>query len=211
MLMGLISRLFIIVILLQISCGNLRALAIDEVYRLMQNKYRTVENYSADFTQTNYWQLQDLEMRSEGSIYIAGEKMAVIYRKPAGQKLVIDEALYLIDEAEKTVIITGIEQTGGFYRPTEIIDYYWDRSEKEIIPLEAEEYLIILTPENDPYTAEIGLKVSKNEYLITAVTYIDHEQNRVEFLFFDEQINKTIDKSVFLIPSDQTYTVIDNR
>ncbi len=211
MLMVFIKRTTICALLISASIGLLTAVSLDEVYNRMVDRYERLNYYTAGFIQHNKWIAQDLEMKSEGKIYMTDEKTAIIYSHPAGQRMIVDEAVYLIDEKEKTVIITGIEQTEGVFTTTDIIDFFWDSSKKEIYIDDESFYRIILKPYEDLYTAEIEIKICRKDFLIKAAAYKDHHNNRVNFEFFDERLDYPIDQNLFKVLFGEDYTIIDNR
>ncbi len=211
MLTGSTKRGSLLLVFLLISSGILVADTIDEIYRQLTAKYDTIENYAADFHQNNYWKVQDRTMKSNGIVYISGEKMAIVFTTPSGQKMIVDRELYLIDEVERTIIITGIEHTGGMFKPNDIIRLYWMKSERELINVDDQTYKIILVPEDDPYTARAEMLIRKGDYLITGVSYEDHQQNRVEFRFSNEVVNRPVDQQVYTVPKDEDFSIIDSR
>lgn len=203
--------LVIVVTLSGVLRGESRTLSLDDVYEKMTRKYETMNYYQANFIQKNYWKVQDLKMESTGTMFISGEKMAIVFRNPPGQKLVADEVLYLIDDIDKTIIITTVDHTGGMFNPIDIIDFYWSSSRKEMIVEEETGFLITLIPENDPYTAMIELRIRAADFIITSVAYQDFQQNRVEFNLHGEKINQPFDRGIFEVVLDDDYTIIDNR
>lgn len=208
---GSTKKFITILVLFLLWQAFLTAATIEEVYQQLLTKYETIGNYTADFTQINYWKTQGRSMESKGSIYIAGARMAILFRQPPGQKMIIDESLYLIDEIERTLIITSIEHTGGLFKPNDIINLYWNQSARELVEVDENTYRLILTPENDPYTALAEVLIRRSDFLITGVSYQDHQENRVDFSFYNEQTTGSIDLRIFEIPQGNEFTVIDNR
>lgn len=209
--MGSIRKATVALIMIMIYTGLTAALTIDEVYLQLIDRYTEIDYYTADFNQINYWRAQNRQIESRGKIYMADDKLAVIFSRPPGQKMVVDDAVYLVDEVERNIIITSIEHTGGLFKPVDVIQFYWEYSEKELVAEEDEIYRIVLFPEDDPYTARIEAEIRSTDFLITAVSYQDHQENRVEFDFFNEQVDDPIDSQIFEVVMEEDYTIIDNR
>ncbi|MBW6515443.1 MAG: hypothetical protein K0B81_02355 [Candidatus Cloacimonetes bacterium] len=211
MLMVSNNRFILLLLIFVVSYGLSSAITIDEVYQQLTAKYDTIEYFAASFTQTNYWKIQDRLMESQGEIYIANQKMAIIFSSPPGQKMILDETLYLINEVERTMIITDMEHTGGLFKPNDIIDLYWNQSAKELIVDNEDTYKIVMIPEDDLYTARAEMIIRRSDFIIVGVSYEDHNKNRVDFNFHDERVNQRFDMSVFNVTPDKDYTIIDNR
>ena len=211
MLMGSIKRLILLIALFFLWQNMPAVQDIDDLYRELLSVYDAMEYYQADFRQSNYWKTQDIGMESEGRIYIEGEGFALIYSQPSGQRLVIDRAVYLIDDNDKTLIITDIEHTDGLYKPADILRHYWEQSEKELIGSDSDIFTLILMPENDPYTSRVEMEIRKDDILVRRVYYEDHQQNSVEFLFSNERIDERFADDVFDTAVEEDYMIIDNR
>src|SRR5690554_4537941 len=211
MLMESIKILVLLFSLISLTYGSLAGLTLEDVYQDLLRVYDEMDYYQADFEQSNYWPVQEISMESEGRVYIEGEQFALIYSRPSGQRLIIDRAVYLIDENDKNLIITDIEHTDGLYKPVDILRHYWEQSEKELISSDEDVFILILIPENDPCTSRVEMDVRKHDYLVKRIFYQDHQQNSVEFRFINEKIDERFSRNVFSTQVEDDYVIIDNR
>jgi len=202
-------RISILLLLFYIVSISLRSEdKLENIYQYLMNSYNVIDTYQADFIQYNHWEEHDITADSEGRIFITKNKYALDYYNPEGQKVIIDSLVYIIDEIEKTIIITMTDEN---INPIDIISTFWDKSSKDIKSKEAESIKIRLVPEDDPDIKNILITIKRPDYLITKIEYKDFENNRVKFTFLNETINEPIDKSVFIIPKKRDYSVFDQR
>ncbi len=182
----------------------------DEIYNELIDRYNGISSYKAAFRQQNFWSDSDISMESEGFIYLSAQQMALIYSDPVGQRLVIDDYVYIVDESEKNIIITELDQDFHF-SPINVLKHYWQNSAVEVELSENNKAELSIYPNDDLYTAKIEVVISRDNMLIAMISYLDHQSNKVQFKFSDYSINIDIKQTVFTIPERDGYTIIDQR
>ncbi len=186
------------------------SLLLKDIYGELTEKYDAFTSYQAAFTQINQWGEKNIEMQSEGNIYLTENELALHYKKPEGQKLVvIDSAIFLFNDAEKSLLITNIG-AGDNFSPIDIIKQYWNSSKLFYNQIE-NNHLITLLPVTDEEIKEISVKINKLSGFIKNITYYDDSGNSVSFNFSDEVIDHRIADDIFDISYDSSYTVFDQR
>lgn len=167
--------------------------------------YTELTSFRANFTQKNYWAEQDLDMTSEGELVFQGEKFSLTYSEPQGQRVIVDGKAYIMDDVEKTVIITDIDEQ---FLPHLAINHYWGVSEAKL--LDSNGVLTIeLRPKTEPDIKRIVAVVCSVSYLIREVSYKDYDGNIVRFVFNNIKTDELIADDAFALPELSEFTVID--
>jgi len=203
-------KLFVVFLVLLLNIVVLLSDTLDNLEVIRQNltnTYQSLSSYQADFKQINHWQEQQTQLVSEGVIFIEGEKFTLSYTKPGSQRIVIDDdKVYIIDDKDRTIIIAELQD---HLNPVGIINLYWNKSKTAIKKETDKELVIILTSIEDPTIREIEVEVRKKDFMILRINYEDFDDNKVEFRFLNEKMNRQLDKKAFHIPLNEGYAIID--
>ncbi len=178
---------------------------LDETAMRITEVYASMSTFQADFIQKNYWIEQDLELVSRGELMIKGERFSLVYFEPDGQRVIVDDKVFVLDDNERTAIITGMDDQ---YIPHLAINHYWNVSKPKL--LDSNDVISIeLIVENDPDISRIHTLVCSSQKLIREISYEDHDGNKVEYIFRDIKIDEYISDEVFSVPELQDYSIID--
>ena len=180
----------------------------DMIYKDLLSNYQTIETLVAQFNQTNLWPDSEIAIESKGTIYISHDRVCLIYEEPQGQKLILDQKVYIIDSRDKNIMIADLD-TNFQINPINIVSHYWQNSQKTIVFSSNNEVEIKLSPDDNSQVYYIKVVIDRTRMLIMAISYHDWQNNQVHFTFNSFQINLDIDSSVFEIPSVDGYTIID--
>ncbi|HCX72474.1 MAG TPA: hypothetical protein DHM37_02045 [Candidatus Cloacimonas sp.] len=190
--------------LVMLLAVNLTATELDEVFSQLKQKYADVETYQAEFSQQNYWTEVDIHKTSNGKIFYNNDNLLLSYQQPDGQKLLIDSTkVIMYDPSAEQVLITDKIDTK--LRPIEILKYYWEDAEKELVTTKNGYNILLKKAQNKFITATVKdgwLKIIRIE---------DNSGNWVEYSFFNEVYNKKISPQIFQIEFDDDVNIIDNR
>lgn len=196
------NRFFLIFVI--VYTVNITALQVEEVFSQLKNRYVEVETYQAEFSQENYWAEVDISKISKGKMYYNNDNLLLSYQQPDGQKLLIDSTKVIMYDPQMEQVLLS-DKIDTKLRPIEILKYYWQDSEKELVPKENGYKLLLKNNREKIITATI-----KHDWL-KEIKIEDKNGNWVKYDFFNEVYNEEIEPDIFQIEFDENVNIIDNR
>ncbi|MCF7919887.1 MAG: outer membrane lipoprotein carrier protein LolA [Candidatus Cloacimonetes bacterium] len=193
--------LFAFVILL----GSCAAFAdMEQLYEDIMAYYQGITTFQAELLQENYWQEINISKTSRGMIYYNRDSLHIAYLKPDEQQLFVLQNDILIYEPATAQAI-WMDKGDFKIKPEEILSFYWESSEIEIISQSGNETILLLT--NPAESIEIVL----DKLFIRSVQITDGEGNIVKYSFQAEHINLQLPSGIFTLQLPPKTNVIDNR
>ena len=174
----------------------------DKIEKIMAY-YETIDNYRAEFQQTNFWLELDKSFTSSGVIYLKKEKILLKYNEPEGQLLLVDEyKLLMYDPMRKQAVYS--DPQGFDINPRSLLEAH--RSQSEII-LEAGDKTVIeaILDNGETYNFIV------NGLLIERIVYTGINGDYVQYDLIKPEINSVIKDEIFEINLPRDITIIDNR
>ena len=195
------KKFFIVLVFITINLV-LAAASADKITEIIEY-YDTIDTYSAQFHQTNYWLELDKSYASNGNIYLKNEKMLLSYEEPEGQLLMVDSTKVLIyDPQRKQAVYSSPE--GFDINPRSLLEKYKDSA--EIFINDAAERIVDVALDNGE-----SYRFIVEEKLITTIIYTGDNGDYVEYQLLNPVINGNFDDSVFEVDLPRDISIIDNR
>lgn len=196
------------IILVLLVCFGLLSAKPGELNHIFENiisTYDSVVTFQAHFTQENYWPEMEISQNSDGIIYYDSANLMMKYATPEGQVMLIDSNnVTIYDAASQQALISPKQDIR--LRPIEIIKHYWDISEISILDETEEGFTLKLIVNN----GEI-LIIEIINSLISQLSILDPDKNRVTYRFQKMRINEDIPVQIFEFKIPEDARIIDNR
>lgn len=189
--------LFLLCLSIQVSATDL-----DLFYKQVCEKSDSISTLKADITQVNEFSISKTKIQSVGKLYYKPGNLVLEYSKPSVQKLVIKGSSMLVyDKDSKTVLKT--KNNLGISNPLQLVDHYWEKSQKRLISEDSVMIRIRLMPAEGEHVKKIEAAFTISGKMLKELAYWDESGNLVKYRFQNIRTNTTIPSSKwnFVIPS----------
>ncbi len=193
----------------------------DQILSKVQERYRGITNFAAEFLQSSYLSALEVSEASSGSlIFSKPGKMRWEYRTPDKQLFITDgDSLWLYQEEDNQVLIDKFSKAFVSDLPVSFLVGLGDLKkdfESAKICENPDGYVLELTPKGKGDTKEEGLErlkllASTTNYLIKGASVIDLSGNVTSFLFRAIDTEKKLKGEEFALAFPKGVDVIDRR
>lgn len=189
----------LLLVTIQLTCSQL-----DDILQLVHNRYAVINTFEAVLLQENYWSEIQMTREATGKIYYNSDSLHISYQPPDAQQLyILDNTLIVYDVDSKQAIY--MDKEDFFIKPLEIIDEYWQQSEKQVLSQKGKHYELLLKKEEET------LQIKIDDGLIKEVMVADPDSNMVKYKFEQEKINQSLPSGIFTLDLPYETNIIDNR
>ncbi|MDA3860330.1 MAG: outer membrane lipoprotein carrier protein LolA [Melioribacteraceae bacterium] len=182
----------------------------DEVIKKLQDKFATIENLKADFSQTINSTQSQKSIHFEGEFYYKKENSFSILL-PKRSIISDGESIWNFDKTQNKVVISTFDNNNITFSLNEIIYSYPEKCSLSLKSSEENSFIIKAVPNDlDVSFKEAYLTINSN-FLLTKIEIIDFNNIKYTFQLFSTEINQKIDDIIFkYLPTDEV-EVIDLR
>nr|MDK2850236.1 hypothetical protein [Candidatus Cloacimonadota bacterium] len=176
-----------------------------EIQTKLLERYGSIQTFSADLKQSNYFSQLDQRIVYEGKIYFQPPRMLISFDKPTLQRLIVYQGkAELYDGSSSTLFISDIQPEFIKMNPIELLQLYWEQSKVEILGTQDGLVQIRLIPQSDPLIQELTASLEEATGIVRELSYKDHSKNTVSYSFSKITFNKPIPAQVwdFHYPED---------
>jgi outer membrane lipoprotein-sorting protein len=211
MVSRIIIKAHLLIIALVFFSVTLIADRVDDTYQKMINAYAKVTSWQAVINQSNYFTQAKTSLNSSGTFYYQKGKIAIRYKKPAAQSLLIQNGTITIyDKIGNNAIKSKLVSTVQSLNPVEIVKAYWEKSDKAILQTTELKTVVSIKPKSDEQIKEFKATIDNNTGYITKFSYQDMQGNTVTIAFTRLKINKPIPPSVWNLNIPRSAKVFEN-
>jgi outer membrane lipoprotein carrier protein len=186
-----------------------------EIVKHVEEKYRSIQTFSAEFTETFTWKLAKESRTTKGRFFI---KKPDKFRLASEKQTISSDGkiVWRYAPQDSQVFVTDAESDPDFPLLKNLLFDYVENYSHILLGEEklgdTSTYRLKLIPKKeDAYISEMQVWIDKKEWLTRKVIYTDIHDNATTYLLANIQINKKIDDKTFIFTIPQDVEVIDTR
>ena len=189
---------------------TLSAQSADEIIKNVQHKFDTIENLSANFTQSV------LYSESSNSIKFSGK---FFFMKPNSFRIELPDreiisdgsSVWNYDKKQNKIVISEAVTDEVSFSLTDIIYSYPNKCDLSLIKSDDSGFTIKAVPNKVELAFnEAIFKINKN-YILTKIIISDYNEMKYSFELLSVKLNGNLDKNLFLFNPSKKVEVIDLR
>jgi len=198
------------IILIVLLAGIINAQTADEVVRKIQNKFSTIDDLKANFTQIIYSSGKNTPTVLKGKFFF---KKVNNLRIEVKDRLIVSNGttVWNFDKSNNKVIISNYDNDYTSFSLPDIINSYPDLCSKEIVGKKAGITEVKLTPNDDRLNFKSVLLAVNNNDVIERVEITDYNNMRLVFELDSVQLNNNLSGQLFNFEPTEGVEVIDLR
>ena len=205
-----------IILLVAVLTAALNAQSIDDITEEIQDRYQDLENFSAEFVQTEKFKVTGSVNETRGKIFV---KNGLKYRLQTEDRIIVTDGktVWTYSLFNNQVLIDRMKKNEGSLLPRDLLfryprEYYatlLDEIEKDGIT----QYLVKLDPKEETkgYIQTMRIWVNADNYLISKIEYTDFNNNTSIFDIDKIDIDKKLPDSLFQFTVPEGADVVDLR
>ena len=208
-------KIKIIIIILSLTF-SVWAQSIDDIVEEVQERYEGLENLSAEFVQSEHFQLTGSKNETRGKIYV---KNGVHYRLETEDRTIVTDgqSVWTYSIFNNQVLIDRAKKDDGSLLPRDLLfkypsEYYASLLD-EVEYNSDEHYIVKLDPKEEThgYIKTMKIWVNSENYLISKIEYTDFNENTSTFAIQKIDIEKKLPDSFFNFQIPEGVEVVDLR
>lgn len=192
------------------------AQSIDDIVEELQERYEDLQNLSAEFVQSEHFQLTGSTNETRGKIYV---KNGIRYRLETEDRTIVTDgqSVWTYSIFNNQVLVDRAKKNDGALLPRDLLfkyprDYYASLLD-EVDYNGDDHYIVKLDPkeETQGYIKTMKIWVNTETYLISKIEYTDFNENTSTFAIQKIDIEKVLPDSLFNFQVPEGVEVVDLR
>lgn len=191
-------------LILLLLTSLLAAQSTEELHSRLLKRYGSITSFQADIKQENHYVQLGKSLSYSGKFYFQQNKMLMAFSSPSVQRLYIKNGkAELYDEQSNALFKSAVMPQFNKMNPLQILQLYWQKSDVSLLETKAGISKVRLVPHQDALIGSIEAWIDASG-LVSRLSYMDKQSNRVTYSFSDIRINRSIAPEVwkFKYPSD---------
>lgn len=191
-------------LILLLLTSLLAAQSTEELHSRLLKRYGSITSFQADVEQENHYVQLGKSLSYSGKFYFQQNEMLMAFSSPSVQRLYIKNGkAELYDKQSNALFKSAVMPQFNKMNPLQILQLYWQKSDVSLLETNAGISKVRLVPHQDALIGSIEAWIDASG-LVSRLSYMDKQSNRVTYSFSDIRINRSIAPEVWIFkyPSD---------